>query len=186
MSHFVHEEGHAHFITFSTAGKKWLFKSPALYQLFVEHLDRAREKHQFYLFAYVVMPNHVHLLIFPKGTENIPNILRTIKRPFAYHALQILRKSDPDLVKSQEVNHGNRTVTRFWQPGGGLDRNITNPERVRRAIEYMHGNPVRRGLVEKPTDWTWSSARFWENGTTNPIRMDVPEWLGRDPSKEQQ
>jgi putative transposase len=186
MSHFVHEEGHAHFITFSTAGKKWLFKSPALYQLFIEHLDRARTQHQFDLLAYVVMLNHVHLLIYPHGTESIPNILRTIKRPFAYRALQALRQSDLDLVESLKVVHGGRTITRFWQAGGGLDRNLTDPDRIRKAIEYMHGNPVRRGLVEKPTDWTWSSARFWENGTTDPIRMDVSEWLGRDPSKERQ
>ena len=159
MSQFVHEEGHAHFITFSTAGKKWLFRSPTLYQLFIEHLDRARSQHRFQLLAYVVMPNHVHLLIFPDGMKSISGILRTIKRPFAYRALRLLQQIDADLVTSLNVTHGNRTMTRFWQPGGGLDRNLTDMDRIRMAIEYMHGNPVRRGLVEKPTDWTGSEWR---------------------------
>jgi putative transposase len=61
---------------------------------------------------------------------------------------------------------------RFWQRGGGYDRNITDPATLRTMIEYIHNNPVRRGLVRYPADWPWSSARFYEGYRDVPVRMD--------------
>jgi putative transposase len=54
---------------------------------------------------------------------------------------------------------------RFWQNGGGYDRNIRDHRELRRVIDYVHENPVKKGLVEKPEDWFWSSARDWMYGT---------------------
>ena len=67
-----------------------------------------------------------------------------------------------------------REVFRFWQPGGGFDHNIFKEKTVAAVIEYIHANPVRRGLVNDPMDWEWSSARFWDGHTKVPIRMDKP------------
>ena len=50
---------------------------------------------------------------------------------------------------------------RFWQPGSGYDRNVVEMRAARNQIEYFHANPVRRGLVERPEDWEWSSARWY-------------------------
>jgi putative transposase len=61
---------------------------------------------------------------------------------------------------------------RFWQRGGGYDRNAIEPATLRMMIEYIHNNPVGRGLVEHPTDWLWSSARFYEGYSSVPICMD--------------
>ena len=52
----------------------------------------------------------------------------------------------------------------FWQRGGGHDRNLRSDDDMREKIAYIHMNPVRRGLVEKPTDWDWSSACDYEGG----------------------
>ena len=62
----------------------------------------------------------------------------------------------------------------FWQRGGGFDRNIFREKTLPAVIGYVHANPVRRGLVEHPTDWQWSSARFCEAWPNVPIRMDDP------------
>jgi putative transposase len=59
------------------------------------------------------------------------------------------------------VREGPRIRRRFWQPGGGYDRNITSIEALRAMIDYIHANPVRRGLVARPEDWEWSSARWY-------------------------
>ncbi len=70
---------------------------------------------------------------------------------------------------------------RFWQRGGGYDRNVIEPATLEMMIEYSHNNPVRRGLVEKPTDWIWSSARFYSGDRRVPLLMDpLPFLLGSD------
>jgi hypothetical protein len=56
--------------------------------------------------------------------------------------------------------------------GGGFDRNIASARAVHEEIEYMHGNPVRRGLCRRPTDWRYSSARFWAGETDIVLAMD--------------
>ena len=61
---------------------------------------------------------------------------------------------------------------RFWQRGGGYDRNATEPNTLLQLIDYIHNNPVRRDLVAKATDWIWSSARFYAGETRVPIYMD--------------
>lgn len=55
-----------------------------------------------------------------------------------------------------------RGCVRFWQRGGGYDRNIVTDHKLVEKIHYIHNNPVQRGLVDQPTDWKWSSARFYE------------------------
>ena len=65
----------------------------------------------------------------------------------------------PGWLPRLSVQEGSRVRRRFWQPGGGYDRNVVEPATAVRVIEYIHANPVRRGLVERPEDWPWSSAR---------------------------
>ena len=61
---------------------------------------------------------------------------------------------------------------RFWQPGGGNDRDIARTATLRSMIEYLHANPVRRGLVAKVENWEWSSARWYAGMRPVPIEMD--------------
>jgi putative transposase len=62
---------------------------------------------------------------------------------------------------------------RFWQPGGGYDRNVVEIAAVHQIIEYIHANPVRRGLVACAEDWEWSSARWYAEIRPVPIEMDA-------------
>jgi putative transposase len=62
---------------------------------------------------------------------------------------------------------------RFWQPGGGYDRNITSSETLLAMIEYIHANPVRRGLVARMEDWEWSSARWYAG--IRPVKIEMDE-----------
>ncbi len=55
--------------------------------------------------------------------------------------------------------HQGRVTYRFWQRGGGYDRTLTNAATIANAIDYIHLNPVRDGLCQRPEDWVWSSAQ---------------------------
>jgi len=65
----------------------------------------------------------------------------------------------------------------FWQRGGGYDRKVIELSTLLYLIECIHNNPVRRGLVDRATDWIWSRARFHAGQTRVPIRMDELPWL---------
>jgi hypothetical protein len=54
-----------------------------------------------------------------------------------------------------------RGHVRFWQRGGGFDRNVRDESELMREVCSIHRNPVERGLVENPDDWAWSSVRWW-------------------------
>ena len=69
---------------------------------------------------------------------------------------------------------GRRLRRRFWQPGGGNDRNITSTEALRAVIDYIHASPVRRALVARAEDWEWSSARWYAGVRPVKLEMDQP------------
>jgi hypothetical protein len=99
-----------------------------------------------------------------------------LKSNYGRDALSLLRASSPQKYSTlQVIDHGER-MHRFWQTGGGYDRNVFSDDTIRKAIEYIHKNPVRAGLVTIPEEYRWSSARFWLMGKPDPIKMDRPEW----------
>ena len=110
------------------------------------------------------MPEHVHLLIYP-GHEplRVEDVLYTLKKSVTNRALTFVRREAPEFLSRMEDRQPNgRVAHRFWQRGGGYDGNLYNPAKIWEKIRYIHENPVRRGLCERPTDWPWSSARAYE------------------------
>jgi putative transposase len=142
-----------------------------------EAIDCARKKHDFLLWAYVFMPEHVHLLICPRpNVYDVSKILESIKLSVARTAVPYVRKNAPTFLSSMLDQQPNgRTHYRFWQRGPGFDRNITSEQTAVAEIEYIHANPVRRGLCEKPTDWHWSSAADYAGLRSGPLAIDFHE-----------
>ena len=154
--------GDAHYLTFSCYRGIPLLSKDRTRLWFVEELAKARSKHSFDLWAWVIMPEHVHLLICPRAANyKTEKILASIKKPVAHRAIQFLQESAPDFLERLTVRNRNRTYRRFWQAGPGHDANLYELAAIYNAIEYIHNNPVRRGLVARTTDWLWSSARDW-------------------------
>lgn len=120
------------------------------------------------------MPEHAHVLVRPRDPDSvISDILWRIKRPVGRRAIAFLKREAPDWLSRLTVMHEDGTAERrFWQAGGGYDRNIIEPSTARTVIEYIHLNPVRRRLVERPEDWEWSSARWYAGQTPVPLEMD--------------
>ena len=71
-----------------------------------------------------------------------------------------------------DIQPNGKKTLRFWQRGGGYDRNILSVDELHEKIKYIHNNPVRRELVTCPADWEWSSYRAWEHGVDKPLQID--------------
>lgn len=163
---------HAHELTFSCyRGIPFLSKDTSRHWL-ANAINEACTQQSYRLWAYVLMPEHVHLLVWPQNKEyDIADLRHAIKAPVARQAIQYIEQSSPTLLAKITRQRGQRTERLFWQPGGGYDRNIYNTKTLRSAIEYIHMNPVRRGLVHMPEDWAWSSAHWYRSGEEGPCKI---------------
>jgi REP element-mobilizing transposase RayT len=124
IQHF-NEPGHAHFLTFSCYRRMPLLSKDRSRNWLIEAIIAARQKHGFELWAWVAMPEHVHLLIWPRKSEyRIPTILADIKRPVGQQAIAWLELNHPEFLEKLTVRNRNRIYHRFWQAGPGQDRNV--------------------------------------------------------------
>ena len=120
-------------------GPLWL-KDPRIACSAVEAIHLGNDKLGFYvLHAFVVMPNHVHLLITPNVP--VPRLINGLKGVTAREANSILR----------------RKGKHFWQDES-FDHWVRGPAEFDRICVYIECNPVSAGLAHKPCDWPWSSA----------------------------
>jgi len=158
-----HDPGDFHELTFSCYHQLPLLSNDVWRELFCRSVDRAIAGHNFRLAAFVLMPEHVHLLVYPLDPEpDIPGLLSGIKRPFSVQIKRILQDAKSPLLRKLTIRERPGVMMfRYWQEGPGYDRNLQTPEAVLAAIEYIHNNPVKRGLVARQTDWKWSSARHY-------------------------
>ncbi len=172
----------AHELTFTCYHRYRFLEADRTRLWLVDAIQAARIKLDFAVWAYVIMPEHVHLIVCPQTADYaISNILYAVKKPVGRQALAFLKDHRPDWLPRLTRQRGARTERLFWQSGGGYDRNIDEPATLELMITYIHQNPVRRGLVERAVDWPWSSAGWFECGIEGPLSVDrVPlEWTTR-------
>jgi putative transposase len=140
--------GHLHFITFSCYRRLPLLATPLARKEFVRALGEVRNQYNFLLIGYVVMPEHVHLLI----SEPISGTPSTV--------LQMLKQRVSRRIRA-ERDASDERFPQFWQRRF-YDFNVWTQKKKVEKLVYMHMNPVKRGLVEHPKDWPWSSERFYQ------------------------
>jgi putative transposase len=158
------------YLTFSCQGRLALLGRAEIRDLFVALLAAARERCGFLLVAWVVMPEHVHLIILPDVRRwPVAKVCVALKQPLAQRMIRRWRELRAPILERIRCDDGR---VRFWQAGGGFDRNIRDGAELKREIEYIHQNPVKRGLVEKPTDWAWSSARWYAGIREGQVPID--------------
>lgn len=170
---------HAHYLTFSCYRRQQLLTDVVSCRRLLSCWDEARRRSNFAIWAYVVMPEHVHLLIWP-GSEQyqIAAILRSLKEPFAHWIVERWSSMAPELLERIRVDVARGTVYRLWQKGGGYDRNLYKWETIQRAIDYIENNPVRRRLVSEASKWPWSSARCRPGAVDVPLVIDPIDITG--------
>jgi putative transposase len=174
------EPGHAHELTFTCYRRFRFLSAERTCQWLSESIEEARRALNFALWAFVFMPEHAHLIVWPRRpVYETSAILKEIKEPVGRNAVSYLAEHAPEWLPRITRQRGQRTERLFWQSGGGFDRNISEPRTLMSMIDYIHMNPVRRGLVAKASDWRWSSAGWFEGTPTCDLIPDriPPEWV---------
>jgi putative transposase len=150
LRRFQHE-GHDHFITFSCYDRRPYLGSDHSRILFEQTLETIRARHDFFVFGYVLMPEHVHLLLSEPKHQSRANTMR------------VLKGETSKLLKQDREQ--------FWQPRY-YDFNVLTQHKFVEKLRYMHRNPVARRLVLKPEDWPWSSFCHWLSGYEGRVEIE--------------
>jgi len=144
-------EGHYHFITFSCYQRLPYLTDDHACIVFEETLERVRQRHQFFLFGYVLMPEHVHLLLTEPKLQSLST------------TLSVLKGESSKILKGERMH--------FWQTRY-YDFNVLSHHKHVEKLRYLHRNPVERGLVQKPEDWRWSSFRHYLTGEQSRVEIE--------------
>jgi len=144
--------GSFHFVTFSCYRRLPLLNSTAAYRCFEQELEWVRCRYGFSVFGYVLMPEHVHLLL---GETRVASLSI---------ALQVLKQETSRKLKG-------KGAAQFWLRRY-YDFNVWSEQKRAEKLHYMHRNPVVRGLVAKPEDWPWSSFRHYAIGVEGTVEIE--------------
>ena len=178
-----------HFLTFSCNGRRPLFKNEQRRDLFLQILERVRRRYRFVVLGYVVMPEHVHLLVNEPQRENLSIAIQALKLGFV-RSMQCAKEQSivttPMSRKRGETwgtpaNLSRRTSrpvnpNRFWQ-ARFYDFNVWTEKKRVEKLRYIHRNPVARGLVASPEQWRWSSFRWYWCGEPGPVKINHTDIL---------
>jgi putative transposase len=167
------KEGQAHCLTFSCFKRQPFFVNPVFCGQVLDALQLGRSKGQYELLGYVIMPEHVHIVLLPGPGNQISQILSTVKQSVSKKALLHVKQCSPAMLECmKDLRPNGDCHYRFWQRGGGYDRNLRSRDDIVEKIRYVHSNPVRRELVKSKSEWKWSSYNAWKTGEDEPIPID--------------
>jgi putative transposase len=141
--------GELHFVTFSCYQRKPYLSSPAARSLFEETLERMRVRYRFFIIGYVVMPEHVHLLVGEPESASLSTAIHGLK-----------------LSVSKLLRQHPFWLSRYY------DFNVHSGQKHIEKLRYIHRNPVKRGLVQEPMDWQWSSFRHYATGERGVVEIE--------------
>ncbi len=156
----LQQEGDLHFITFSCHDRRPYLNPTANKQVIEDMLEALRARHDFAILGYVLMPEHVHILMTEPKVGTVASTLRVLKG------------------ETSKLLRGNRK--HFWLPRY-YDLNIFTEAKRIEKLKYMHRNPVAKELVAKPEDWPWSSFLAYATRESCPITIETPR--GTIPAK---
>ncbi|MFY9740381.1 MAG: transposase [Candidatus Sulfotelmatobacter sp.] len=147
-----------HFLTFSCYCRRANFDNDKALAVFISALERVRQDYGLCVYAYVVMPEHVHLLINEPQRSSLAQVIKSLKQGVARRLAL-------------------RAENSFWQ-ARYYDFNVWSERKFVEKIRYIHRNPVHRGLVARPEDWPWSSFRHYATGEDGTVEIES-QWTAR-------
>ena len=169
-----------HFVTFSCYHRHPLLNSDEIRRTFESALERVRRCYRLYIYAYVLMPEHVHLLLSEPQLED-----DLLKPGLGYKADYDWLRRPQDCTLAGAVKSLKQGVSRrfigdakhFWQKRY-YDFNVRTHRQFEQKVRYLHNNPVKRGLCDRPEDWPWSSFRHFAAGVEGRVKIES-EWTAR-------
>jgi putative transposase len=162
--HRRYATGHLHFITSSCYHRRPFLARAARRDLFLHILEQVRRRYDFVVVGYVVMPEHFHLLITEPARGTQSTVMQVLKQRFARKLLGQRPPGQGELWESTEPEH-------VWQRRF-YDFVVLSEKKKIEKLRYIHRNPVKRGLVDSPDHWRWSSFRFYALGETGLVFID--------------
>jgi putative transposase len=167
--------GDLHFITFSCYRRRPLLGSRRARDLFLKILDEVRSHYKFLLVGYVIMPEHVHLLVSEPAKGDPSKVLQVLKQKASRALRNRRRKPWPGHWPGQlplDFAPLETGVRAFWQRRF-YDFNVWSGKKLKEKLDYMHANPLARKLVVHPKDWPWSSWGYYAKGEDGLIRIEA-------------
>jgi putative transposase len=167
----------AYFVTATLSGFVELLREDGYAQIILRNLDFYREKFEFRLLAFVVMPQHIHLVLQPGPKGNISEIMRDFKRHTAKEIVERLQEEKRTEVLSifmeaaKKYHPNENREYQVWEDRFD-DVAVYSDEVLRTKIEYIHNNPVKAGFVDSQDAFPYSSARNYHSGDHSVIRVD--------------
>jgi putative transposase len=173
-----------HFLTFSCYQRKPLLDNEAHCDLLLQILERVRRRYRLVVLGYVVMPEHVHLLVSEPQRETLSVAIQALKVGFV-RSLQCSRGES--IAATPMSRKGSETwgtpgvpnpvsPNRFWQ-ARFYDFNVWTEKKRIEKLRYIHRNPVERGLVASPELRRWSSFRRYWRGDVGPVKINDTDIL---------
>jgi len=166
--------GTVSFITFSSYHRVRLLTSEKTILPFLEELEAKRCIVPFSIPGYVIMPDHVHLVLYPTGNLTVGSVIGEIKKRSAFRIISSWKQQNKETLHRIRVCGRGKQNFAFWQPRG-YDHNCRTAEITREKINYCHMNPVKAGLVADPAEWPWSSYRWYNGDKSGLVRIDEIE-----------
>jgi putative transposase len=154
--HRTYGAHHLHFITGSCFHRLPFLKSARARDRLLTILEQTRLRYRFVVVGYVIMPEHIHLLLSEPEVGSPSTVMQVLKQRTARALLPSWKRKD----RRQGELFGDEPRRAFWQ-ARFYDFNVWTTKKRVEKLRYMHRNPVKRGLVESPEQWRWSSYRFY-------------------------
>jgi putative transposase len=172
--------GDLHFITCSCYRRQPLLATPHSRDLLLNVLERVRLRYSFVVVGYVIMPEHIHLLISEPQLKTPSTVMQALKLGFARRAIaeaERHRKSSAlTFRKTREAELPPVQAQHVWQKRF-YDFNVWTEHKRIEKLRYIHRNPVTRGLAPSPECWPWSSFRAYALGEVGPVGVNRWEVL---------
>jgi putative transposase len=166
--HRTYGAHHLHFITCSCYRRLSFLRTARSRDRFLSILEQTRERYRFVVVSYVVMPEHIHLLITEPEIGTPSTVMQVVKQRTARALLPRKKRAD---ARQRRLFADATSRTAFWQ-ARFYDFNVWTTKKRVEKLRYMHRNPVKRGLVSVPEEWRWSSYRFYLLDEAGPVRVN--------------
>ncbi len=170
--HRTYGAHHLHFITCSCYRRLPGLRTERSRDRVLSILEQTRERYRFVVVGYVIMPEHIHLLITEPEVGSPSTVMQVFKQRTAHALLPKKKRRDP----RQRSLFGEEARDSFWQ-ARFYDFNVWTTKKRVEKLRYMHRNPVKRGLVSSPEEWRWSSYRFYFLDQAGPVQVNQG-WTG--------
>ena len=154
-----------YFLTLTICGWQPIFTQPETVQIILDSWKYLQQNSNFKLYGYVILENHIHLIA---QSDNIQTDLQRFKSYTARQIIDYLKVQKISLILQQlafyKKAHKSESEYQLWQEGSH-PQVIESEDILRQKLEYMHYNPVKRGYIDKPEHWRYSSARNYSGET---------------------